>query len=157
MHSIFLGMGNEFSTQDLAEEGEDNNRTSSASISIELIILDLFSYPIQESTLNPRSFKIFTKSLEATFERGIISLISLDIFSSIKSISSEEFLDFAHIDPTQKSHYMYKNGPVGSGMGVLVSRIPKYGTSLHRERMNELNGPESKPKTTQRHTTSKKY
>ena len=27
-------------------------------------------------------------------------------------------LDFAHIDPTQKSHYMYKNGPVGSGMGV---------------------------------------
>ena len=33
---------------------------------------------------------------------------------------------------------MYKNGPVGSGMGVLVSRIPKYGTSLHRERMNEL-------------------
>ena len=47
-------------------------------------------------------------------------------------------LDFAHIDPTQKSHYMYKNGPVGSGMGVLVSRIPKYGTTLHKERMKEL-------------------
>ncbi len=47
-------------------------------------------------------------------------------------------LDFAHIDPTQKSHWMYKNGPVGSGMGVLVSRIPKYGSKLHRERMNEL-------------------
>ena len=47
-------------------------------------------------------------------------------------------LDFAHIDPTQKSYYMYKNGPVGSGMGVLVSRIPKYGTTLHKERMKEL-------------------
>lgn len=47
-------------------------------------------------------------------------------------------LDFAHIDPTQKSHWMYKNGPVGSGMGVLVSRIPKYGSQLHRQRMNEL-------------------
>jgi len=47
-------------------------------------------------------------------------------------------LDFAHIDPTQKSYLMYKNGPVGSGMGVLVSRIPKYGSKLHRERMKEL-------------------
>jgi hypothetical protein len=47
-------------------------------------------------------------------------------------------LDFAHIDPTQKSPWMYKNGPVGSGMGVLVSRIPKYGSKLHRKRMKEL-------------------
>ena len=47
-------------------------------------------------------------------------------------------LDFAHIDPSQKSHWMYKNGPVGSGMGVLVSRIPKYGSKLHKERMKEL-------------------
>ena len=47
-------------------------------------------------------------------------------------------LDFAHIDPTQKSHWMYKNGPVGSGMGALVSRIPKYGSQLHKQRMNEL-------------------
>jgi hypothetical protein len=47
-------------------------------------------------------------------------------------------LDFAHIDPSQKSHWMYKNGPVGSGMGVLVSRIPKYGSKLHKDRMKEL-------------------
>ena len=47
-------------------------------------------------------------------------------------------LDFAHIDPTQKSPWMYKNGPVGSGMGALVSRIPKYGSKFHRERMSEL-------------------
>ena len=33
---------------------------------------------------------------------------------------------------------MYKNGPVGSGMGALVSRIPKYGSKFHRERMSEL-------------------
>ena len=47
-------------------------------------------------------------------------------------------LDFAHRNPEEKSHWMYKNGPVGSGMGVLVSRIPKYGTQLHRDRMAEL-------------------
>ena len=47
-------------------------------------------------------------------------------------------LDFAHIDPTQKSPWMYKNGPVGSGMGALVSRIPKFGSKFHRERMSEL-------------------
>ena len=47
-------------------------------------------------------------------------------------------LDFAHIDPTQKSPWMYKNGPVGSGKGALVSRIPKYGSKFHRERMSEL-------------------
>jgi|TARA_B100001769_G_C21973317_1_gene523547 hypothetical protein len=47
-------------------------------------------------------------------------------------------LDFAHVNPEEKSHWMYKNGPVGSGMGVLVSRIPKYGSQLHKDRMREL-------------------
>ena len=47
-------------------------------------------------------------------------------------------LDFAHKDPSKKSPHMYKNGPVGSGMGVLVSRITVYGTKLNRERWKEL-------------------
>lgn len=47
-------------------------------------------------------------------------------------------LDFAHIDPREKSYHMYKNGPVGSGMGVLVSRITVYGTQLNRDRWKEL-------------------
>ena len=32
-------------------------------------------------------------------------------------------LDFAHIDPSQKSPWMYKNGPVGSGMGVFALEV----------------------------------
>lgn len=32
-------------------------------------------------------------------------------------------LDFAHKDPTEKSYYIYKDGPTGSGMGKLVSRL----------------------------------
>jgi hypothetical protein len=47
-------------------------------------------------------------------------------------------LDFAHTNPNNKSPHMYVNRPRGNGMGVLVGRITKYGTPLHRQRMKEL-------------------
>ena len=32
-------------------------------------------------------------------------------------------LDFAHRNPEKKSYYIYKDGPTGSGMGKMVSRL----------------------------------
>ena len=32
-------------------------------------------------------------------------------------------LDFAHINPEKKSYYIYKDGPTGSGMSKMVSRL----------------------------------
>ena len=47
-------------------------------------------------------------------------------------------LDFAHIDPSEKSIHMWKDRKRGSGMGDLVKRVTKYGTLLNRERWKEL-------------------
>ena len=47
-------------------------------------------------------------------------------------------LDFAHIDPSEKSIHMWKDRKGGSGMGDLVNRVTKYGTLLNRERWKEL-------------------
>lgn len=47
-------------------------------------------------------------------------------------------LDFAHIDPSEKSIHMWKDRKRGSGMGDLVNRVTKYGTLLNRERWKEL-------------------
>ena len=43
MQSIFLGMGREFSTHDLADEGDESNSTSSPSTSIWATALERFS------------------------------------------------------------------------------------------------------------------
>lgn len=34
-------------------------------------------------------------------------------------------LDFAHRNPAEKSYYIYKDGPTGSGMGKMVGRLTK--------------------------------
>ena len=47
-------------------------------------------------------------------------------------------LDFAHIDPSEKSIHMWKDRKRGSGIGDLVKRVTKYGTLLNRERWKEL-------------------
>ena len=47
-------------------------------------------------------------------------------------------LDFAHIDPTQKSIHMWGGRKRGSGMGDLVKRVTTYGTQLNKERWVEL-------------------
>jgi len=50
-------------------------------------------------------------------------------------------LDFAHIDPTQKSKHMciwYNKKQAGSGMIRLVERVTVYGSKTNRERWREL-------------------
>lgn len=48
-------------------------------------------------------------------------------------------LDFAHRDPSEKSYYIYKDGPTGSGMGKLVSRLTVgKDKEKNRQRWNDL-------------------
>ena len=47
-------------------------------------------------------------------------------------------LDFAHIDPSNKSIHITKHGPCGSGMGKMIGRITKYGSDTHKQRWKEL-------------------
>ena len=90
MHSILLGMGKEFSTHALAEDGDERRRTSSYPISIDGTDLLRFSYPIQLSVLKPNCCKDSDKFLFETFDLGIISLIFLSIFFISKKL---EFYD----------------------------------------------------------------
>jgi hypothetical protein len=43
-------------------------------------------------------------------------------------------LDFAHIDPSKKSFYMYKDGPTGSGMSKMISRLT-FGSNKEKNRL----------------------
>tara|TARA_Y100000589_G_C27001455_1_gene566951 strand:- start:225 stop:476 length:252 start_codon:yes stop_codon:yes gene_type:complete len=83
MHSILLGMGKEFSTHALAEDGDERRRTSSDPISIDGTDLLRFSYPIQLSVLKPNSSKDSDNFLFETFDLGIISLIFRSMFLSM--------------------------------------------------------------------------
>ena len=48
-------------------------------------------------------------------------------------------LDFAHIDPSNKSYEITKSGPCGSGMGKMVSRVTTGKDKVkNRQRWKEL-------------------
>ena len=79
----------------MADEDEERSKTSSGFTERFSTDFGAFSYPIQDFTSKPYSFRPFSKSLLARLDLGSRRFVFVERFEQIKFRSSSAFLAFA--------------------------------------------------------------